>query len=220
MTRIKANSVDAKIADTLVTHLQSYFVKALDSLSAEIGDNKAFEPVEWFRNKGEFGGGVRYVATDETLFNRASVNVSQVQYDSDETKQLASATATIEQLIFDGSYLVGLQAARAFLDYSENADEKIRLEIRKGVINAYASVLLSEELITIFQKNKNPAADKRARSIEPSIRAKQAWDSIANDIADNTAKSSGDDSQQHGDEPRSSSLKSEPRSQNTIEPHP
>ena len=71
------------------------------------------------------------------------------------TKQLASATATIEQLIFDGSYLVGLQAARAFLDYSENADEKIRLEIRKGVINAYASVLLSEELITIFQKNKN-----------------------------------------------------------------
>ncbi len=71
------------------------------------------------------------------------------------TKQLATATATLEQLIFDGSYLVGLQAAKAFLDYSENADEKIRLEIRKGVINAYASVLLSEELITIFQKNKN-----------------------------------------------------------------
>jgi coproporphyrinogen III oxidase len=93
MTRIKAKSVDAKIADTLVTHLQGYFVKALDGLSAEIGDNKAFEPVEWFRNKGEFGGGVRYVATDETLFNRASVNISQVQYDNDETKQLASATA-------------------------------------------------------------------------------------------------------------------------------
>ena len=93
MTRIKARSEDAKIADTLVTHLQSYFVKALDILSTEIGDNKAFEPVEWFRNKGEFGGGVRYVATDEILFNRASVNVSQVQYDNDETKQLASATA-------------------------------------------------------------------------------------------------------------------------------
>ena len=93
MTRIKARSVDAKLADSLVTHLQGYFVKALDGLSNEIGAKKAFEPVEWFRNKGEFGGGVRYVATDETLFNRASVNVSQVQYDSDETKQLASATA-------------------------------------------------------------------------------------------------------------------------------
>ena len=70
------------------------------------------------------------------------------------TKQNASAVATLNQLIFDGSYLVGLQAARAFLDYSENANEKTRLEVRKGVINAYGSVLLSEELVAIFQKNK------------------------------------------------------------------
>lgn len=70
------------------------------------------------------------------------------------TKQNASATATLNQLIFDGSYLVGLKAARAFLDYSENANEKTQLEVRKGVINAYGSVLLSEELIAIFEKNK------------------------------------------------------------------
>ena len=93
MTRIKAISEDAKIADTLVTYLQGYFVKALDTLSADIGINKPFEAVEWFRNNGKFGGGVRFVATDDTLFNRASVNVSQVQYDSDKSKQLASATA-------------------------------------------------------------------------------------------------------------------------------
>lgn len=70
------------------------------------------------------------------------------------TKQNATAVATLEQLIFDGSYLVGLQAAKAFLDYSENANEKVRLEVRKGVINAYGSVLLSEELVAIFKKNK------------------------------------------------------------------
>jgi len=93
MTRIKAKSTDAQSADTLVTHLQSYFVKALDKLSSEIGENKKCQSIEWFRHQGEFGGGLRYVATDEKLFNRGSVNVSQVQYDSDETKQLASATA-------------------------------------------------------------------------------------------------------------------------------
>lgn len=70
------------------------------------------------------------------------------------TQQNASAVATLNQLIFDGSYLVGLQAARAFLDFSENANEKTQLEVRKGVINAYGSVLLSEELIAIFEKNK------------------------------------------------------------------
>jgi len=68
--------------------------------------------------------------------------------------QTTTATATLNQLIFDGSYLVGLQAAKAFLNFSENASEKTNLEVRKGVINAYGSVLLSEELVAIFEKNK------------------------------------------------------------------
>ena len=71
------------------------------------------------------------------------------------TKQYTSVTATLNQLIFDGSYLVGLKAAKTFLDYSENAAEKTMLEIRKGVVNAYGSVLMSQELVSIFQKNKN-----------------------------------------------------------------
>ena len=70
------------------------------------------------------------------------------------TKQSASALATLTQLIFDGSYLVGLQAAKTFLDFSENAEEKTQLEVRKGVINAYGSVLLSKELVSIFELNK------------------------------------------------------------------
>ena len=71
------------------------------------------------------------------------------------TKQNANAVATLNQLIFDGSYLVGLQAAKAFLQYSENANEKTRLEVRKGVINAYGSVLMAQELVAIFGKNKS-----------------------------------------------------------------
>ena len=70
------------------------------------------------------------------------------------TKQNANAVGTLNQLIFDGSYLVGLKAAKAFLRFSENANEKTRLEVRKGVINAYGSVLLAQELIDIFEKNK------------------------------------------------------------------
>ena len=69
------------------------------------------------------------------------------------TKQNGSAVATLDQLIFDGSYLVGLKAAKTFLKYSENLLEKTNLEIRKGVINAYGSVILSKELVLIFEKN-------------------------------------------------------------------
>ena len=69
-------------------------------------------------------------------------------------KQSVNASATLSQLIFDGSYLVGLQAAKVFLQYSKNANQKTQLEVRKGVINAYGSVLLSEEMVTILKKNK------------------------------------------------------------------
>lgn len=68
-------------------------------------------------------------------------------------KQSVNATATLSQLLFDGSYLVGLQSAKVFLEISENAKEKTDLEIRKAVINAYGNVLLSNESIAIYNRN-------------------------------------------------------------------
>ncbi|WP_422106207.1 TolC family protein [Winogradskyella sp.] len=64
-----------------------------------------------------------------------------------------NATATLNQLIFDGSYLVGLQSAKVFLEISENAKIKTDLEVRKNVINAYGNVLLSEETVTILEND-------------------------------------------------------------------
>ena len=93
MERIRAKSAQAEQAYNLVSDLQQRFVNKLNAISQKFGANKPYEPTEWFRDGGKFGGGVRYMATDETLFNRASVNVSQVQYDSEPSKQLASASA-------------------------------------------------------------------------------------------------------------------------------
>lgn len=70
------------------------------------------------------------------------------------TKQNINATATLNQLLFDGSYLVGLQSAKVFLEISKNAKEKTDLQIRKAVINAYGNVLLSEESVKITENNK------------------------------------------------------------------
>lgn len=71
------------------------------------------------------------------------------------TKQTMTATATVKQLLFDGSYLVGLQSAKVFLEISKNAKEKTDLEVRKAVINAYGNVLLAEESVKILEKNKH-----------------------------------------------------------------
>jgi len=66
----------------------------------------------------------------------------------------ASATATLTQQIFDGSYIVGVQATKAFLSYSANTKEKTQQEVRKAVVEAYGNVLLAEESTAILERNK------------------------------------------------------------------
>jgi len=67
--------------------------------------------------------------------------------------QQATATATLKQQIFDGSYIVGVQATKTFLRFSANNKEKTNLEVRKAVVEAYGNVLLAIESITILEKD-------------------------------------------------------------------
>jgi outer membrane protein TolC len=69
------------------------------------------------------------------------------------TKQTVAASATLSQLIFDGQYLVGLQAAKVFLTISEQALEKTVQQIEKNVVSAYGNVLMAEELLKITERN-------------------------------------------------------------------
>ncbi len=68
--------------------------------------------------------------------------------------QSVTATATLRQQIFDGSYIVGVQATKSFLSYGDNNKEKTQLEVRKAVTEAYGNVLLARESSAIFEKNK------------------------------------------------------------------
>ena len=91
--KITANSKEAQIANSLVEGLQAYFVSNLNKIAKTFGNAQNCEAVEWLRDEGHHGGGVRFETRDEKIFNRGSVNVSQVHYDDDKTKKLSSATA-------------------------------------------------------------------------------------------------------------------------------
>ena len=69
------------------------------------------------------------------------------------TKQNINAAVTLRQMIFDGSYLVGLQSAKTFLKISEQAKEKTELLTREAVINAYGNVLVAQKSISILENN-------------------------------------------------------------------
>lgn len=68
-------------------------------------------------------------------------------------QQSLTPSVTLTQLIFDGSYIVGLQSSKVFLDITKNAKVKTDQEITKGVTSAYNNVLLTEESIELIKKN-------------------------------------------------------------------
>ena len=69
------------------------------------------------------------------------------------TEQSVDASARLDQLIFDGSYLVGLQASTVFLKISRQNKVKSELEVKRLITDAYVNVLLAEERKQILEKN-------------------------------------------------------------------
>jgi outer membrane protein TolC len=70
------------------------------------------------------------------------------------TEQNMIGSLKMEQLIFDGSYLVGLQATKVYLAISENLFEKTNLEVKKMVFNLYSNALLAKYNILFLEKNR------------------------------------------------------------------
>ena len=71
------------------------------------------------------------------------------------TKQSISGELILNQLLFDGSYLIGLQSIELFLQLSTQAKIKTDLEVKRQVINAYGNALVSAERVKILANNLN-----------------------------------------------------------------
>ncbi len=69
------------------------------------------------------------------------------------TQQNLAGTATWNQLIFDGSYIVGVQSAQTLLQISRNARTKTEQSVKESIISAYGNVLLAEESVKILGNN-------------------------------------------------------------------
>lgn len=109
----------------------------------------------------QLNGSVNYQNTFEFTKQGAAANAFNPAANPNDivllafgTKHVAIGNLTLSQLIFDGSYLVGLQSAKTYLQISENAKIKTAQEIREIVINSYGNVLLADESIKILENNK------------------------------------------------------------------
>ena len=70
------------------------------------------------------------------------------------TTHNASASVGLTQLLFDGSYIVALQASKTYIQFYQNYKKKTDADVKETIINSYGSVLLANESELILQKNK------------------------------------------------------------------
>lgn len=63
------------------------------------------------------------------------------------------ASLNVEQLIFNGSYIVGLQASQAYKDLSLREYDQTEEEVILNVSKAYYNLLISKERVALFESN-------------------------------------------------------------------
>ena len=68
-------------------------------------------------------------------------------------KDNITADLTVSQLIFSGSYIVGLQATKVYYNFSKQTDEKTKLDVVEIVVNTYHMLQLAEESRKILAQN-------------------------------------------------------------------
>jgi outer membrane protein len=70
-----------------------------------------------------------------------------------QLKNSGDAGISINQIIFNGSYLVGLQAANAYKNLSAKAANQTSEQITQQVTKAYYAVLINKERANLFESN-------------------------------------------------------------------
>ena len=75
------------------------------------------------------------------------------------TDYQAQAGIAVNQLIFDGSYVVGLMAAKVLKEGAAIGMEQSKAELKREVAKAYHLALLSEESIVVLKANEGYLAD-------------------------------------------------------------
>lgn len=132
-TKMKTALADLKIADKQIWEITS---TGLPQVDASVGYQYYFNiptslvPAEFFGGQpGEF---------------------AEIQFG---IEQNLNASATVSQLIFDGSYIVGLRAARIFKELAGQNMKRSEIEIRNQVTESYLLALLARENLTIVEKN-------------------------------------------------------------------
>ena len=69
------------------------------------------------------------------------------------TEQTAMGSLELSQLLFDGTYVVGVQGIRHYIETAENVLEKTQLEVKKAIMTSYINVLVAKKSLAVLENN-------------------------------------------------------------------
>jgi outer membrane protein len=133
------------------------------SVSANVADN--FKLQKSLVDVGAFGGSSATQLTAADIANAQggqAVQLSQVQVQREPVPPQAIAfglqyagntSASVSQLLFDGSYLIGLKAAKVYTDLAKKQTQQAEIDVVEQVSKAYYSTLVARSRLALLARN-------------------------------------------------------------------
>jgi outer membrane protein len=154
----QANNGSANQDFTLKQAVDYALAHQASVVDARIDEKIASEKIREIRGIGlpQVNGSIElddYIAKPQTILPGVIVH-SPVDVAVSFVKQYqAAAGISASQLIFDGSYLVGLQAAKTYAELSRKTTKSTAVEVVANVTKAYYGVLVNERRINSLDAN-------------------------------------------------------------------
>ena len=149
---IKNAVLDEKIADARVKETRGIGLPQVDG-SVSVQHNKTlprffatYETVQGFAGKNEDGTNRLDIAGMKPTDVVASSNFFQLPSGG-------NAALSINQILFNGSYLVGLKAANAYLELSVRSTQQTKEQAVQQVTKAFYGVLINKDRMNLFDNN-------------------------------------------------------------------
>lgn len=131
--------------------------------NTNVKTSKADEEIAQQKVNELIGFGTPQINGEATLNDFVKIPVTVLPADFEEsfgsrtvqfgTQYTATAGISATQLLFDGSYIAGLQASNTFQDLSIKKTSQTKIETAVAVGKAYYGVLVSIERLTLVNKN-------------------------------------------------------------------
>ncbi|MCC3155754.1 TolC family protein [Hymenobacter sp. 15J16-1T3B] len=133
------------------------------NVAANLADN--FKLQKSLVDVGAFGGSTATQLTQADVTKAQSgqsVNLQQVQVERTPVPPQAIAfglqwagntSASVSQLLFDGSYLIGLKAAKVYEDLAKKQTQQAEIDVVEQVQKAYYSTLVARARLDLLARN-------------------------------------------------------------------